>query len=187
MSAVRPRGGYRGSTSARSQGQSGYMLIAVIAMLGVITVLVGAMVAMTSTALRTSEEFADSATIISVADSAMESVIASLRRDRDAALQDCRGATDQGDGHTRAYRRTVTIVTGQDYDVIVDCATTGPLDTQRDVSLRAHVEGGSSARPDGASRVVIVDKVGTADRPGVALRVCDWQLGQTVSASLAGC
>jgi Tfp pilus assembly protein PilX len=165
------------------------MLVAVLGMLGVITVLVGVMVAMTGTALRTSEEFADSATIVNAADSALESVISDLRRNRDAALQDCFGATDQGSGHTVAYSKNVAMTAGQDFDVIVDCETNGALTEQRDVTLRAFVQGqaGGSSGPDGASRAVIVDRIGTVDRPGVALRICDWQLGQSVGPELVGC
>lgn len=169
----------------RHAGQSGYMLIAVIAMLGVITVLLGVLVTMTGAALRVSDKFADSSTVIGVADSALESTISSMRRDLSGAATECRGATDQGAGHTQAYRRTVTVVTGEDYEVIVDCETDGPLTDERDVLLHAYVQGVGSSGPDGAARAVIVDRVGGVDRPGVALRICDWQLGQTVTSSTA--
>lgn len=165
--------------------QSGYVLIAVLGMLVLIGILLGAALSMTVTATKVTASFADSTARVSAADSALERTASGLRRDRDAAFKDCEGASAFGSAHPRAFRHSVGLANGTTVDVIVDCITVGAIGDARDIELRAFV--GEASVAQGAARFVIVDRVDSVDRPGATLTVCDWQLHQRVRSALAPC
>ncbi len=161
------------------------MLAAVLAMTGLLTVIAVALVGMTITALRISSSAADTLDRTSAADSALDAVIHDLQREPLAAGEDCYGAGDQGGGHTTAYQKVISFPDGESMTVIVDCTTTAPLTPSRDVTLTAFVAGQTSAR--GQARIEIIDEIGGESRPGVELRICDWQLGQNVRSTAVAC
>ena len=157
----------------------------VLAMLALISVIAVALVGMTITALRVSSSFADSLDRTSAADSALDAVIHDLQREPLAAGEDCYGASDLGGAHTKAYQKLIAFPGGETMTVIVDCATTTPLTPSRDVTLTAFVAGQASALAQ--ARIEIVDEIGGESRPGVELRICDWQLGQNLRTTAAAC
>ena len=160
------------------------MLIAVLALVGVIAVLGAVILDMTVTATRTTSSLGNNTAEVSAADSALERVVNALRKPG-AEGQDCHGAGSHGPGHPRSFRHHVSLPDGREFEVTVDCETRGALVPVRDVSLVAFV--GDHDTPQGAARVKITDRIGAELRPGIELTVCDWQLGQQVGAELVDC
>ncbi len=160
------------------------MLLATLALLGVIAVLAAVILNMTVTATRTTSKFGDNAAQVSAADSALERVVNTLRKPGAEGV-DCHGAGPNGAGHPQSYLRQISLADGRQFEVTVDCESHGALTPTRDVSLRAFV--GDDDRPLGAARVKITDRVGSEIRPGIELTVCDWQLGQQTGSGLVGC
>ncbi|MCO5322844.1 MAG: hypothetical protein M9922_15760 [Microthrixaceae bacterium] len=173
------------SESHRVRAQGGYLLVSVIAILGIVAVVSAALLGMTLTAMRISDSFRDNLDNTSAADSALEDVVHRLQRTATAAGQDCAGSTDLGGGHTNAYAETIDFPNGDSIEVIVDCETTVPFAPVRDITLVAYA-GGSTA-PNGKARIEITDEIGGLSRPGNELRICDWQLGQNIRAEVAAC
>lgn len=160
------------------------MLIATLALIALVAILGTVLLGMTFTATRTSSTFRDTDLSINHADAALESTLSTLRRDPDAAGEDCYGATTVG-SHPAAYVFPDGATAGQPGAVVVTCETVAPIGDARDITLRAYT--GSPERLTGVARVHIVDRVGVEERPGLELVVCDWQLGQTVSNAPVAC
>jgi Tfp pilus assembly protein PilX len=160
------------------------MLIATLALIGLVAILGTVLLSMTFTATRSSSEFSDSGAAISQADAAMESVLSRLRRDVDAAGVDCYDSTTVG-SHASSYVFPQGATAGQPGAVVVECDTVTPIGDARDITLRAYA--GSPEELTGAARVLIVDRVGAEERPGLEVVVCDWQLGAALTSSPAAC
>ena len=164
--------------------QRGFMLMSVVVVIGLISIIGVVLIGMSLTALRISAAFRDSLDVDSAADSGLEAVVHDLQRTVPAAGQDCYGATDLGGGHTKAYQETVSFPDGKTIQVIIDC-TSAVTSASRDVTLVAF--SGGAADPAAKARVVIVDEIGGVSRPGLELRICDWQLGRNVRSTVAAC
>lgn len=171
----------------RGRNQGGYMLVSVLAMLGLLSIFAAILIGMTVTALRVSSSFRDDLDKTSASDSALDGVVHDLQKNPSAAGTDCFGSADLGGGHTQAYQKTISFPNGDTVDVIIDCDTSGgaPYLPQRDVTLVAYADGDSA--PSGKARFEIVDEVGGLSRPGNELRICDWQLGRNIRSSVAAC
>lgn len=181
--------------------QGGYILLGVIALLGLVMTVTAALLSMTLTATRLSEQTRMSAAVVSAADSALEQAVAEMRRndavlsptraDADGGTANCPGASAHGSSHPRSYEFTISATIEASWNVIVDCETVLPIGDSRDVSLRASLTSGpgvgSGSGVLGAARVVITDRTASHESPGHRMRICDWQLGQTVTPSMSGC
>lgn len=164
--------------------QGGFILSATLIFTAVVTLMAVILVSMTMMALTVSTRFRSSATRAGAADSAMNSVVNDLRVDPSAAGHDCYGSGPHG-GHPKSYEKDVTLPDGTHTTVYVECDTTGPTTDSRDITLQAFTD--SDTRAAGVARFTITDKVGTESRPGIAVTICDWQLGQAVGGSPVGC
>ncbi|MEI2637759.1 MAG: hypothetical protein V9F03_01985 [Microthrixaceae bacterium] len=186
---------------APNRGEGGYILVGVIALLGVVMTVTAALLSMTLTATRLSEKTRMSAAVVSAADSALEQAVAEMRRndavlsptraDVDGGTANCPGASAHGASHPKSYEFTISATIEDTWTVVVDCETVTPIGDSRDVSLRAFLTSGpgvgSGSGVLGATRVVITDRTASHESPGHRMRICDWQLGQAVAASLSSC
>lgn len=177
-----PWSGLRSRMQGR-RGQGGFMLAAVIVVLGFFAIIGSALMAMTITMLRVTESHARSADRVRAADGALEIVSNDLRLDAAAAGQGCVGSgTHQG--FSDSYLVSTTLDGGTVVDVVVECSAT-VTSQQRVVSLVARP--GPDWKVAGAARLRIDDTADGLPRPGSSMLVCDWQLGAAVGASLATC
>ncbi|MHB1139450.1 MAG: hypothetical protein ACYC2O_10875, partial [Microthrixaceae bacterium] len=131
------------------------MLITTLGLLALVAIMGTVLLGMTFTATRTSSTFRDTDLSINQADAAIESTLSTLRRDPDAAGEDCHGATTIG-SHATAYLFPEGATAGQRGSVVVECETTGPIGDRRDITLRAYT--GSPEVLTGVARVDIVDR-----------------------------
>jgi len=165
------------------RGQSGYMLAAVIVVFGFFAVISAALMAMTITVLRVTEQHDRSARSVRAADGAMEIVTNDLRLDASAAGSGCVGSGSHH-GYSSSYGVSTTLDDGSVVDVVVECAavlTTG----RREVTFTARP--GPDWAVEGVARVRIDDTADGSPRPGASVLVCDWQLGDAVAGSAAPC
>lgn len=160
------------------------MLVAVLALVGMVAVIATVLLAMTMTASRVSGRVKENGTVVSQADSALESTLAAMRTDPAAAQSDCHGGVTLG-SHPNAYIYPGGASVGDPGSVIVACETTGAFTAVRDVTLRAYL--GSPERLAGVARAKITDVIGGQVRPGIEVVVCDWQLGSAVRSDTAAC
>ncbi len=144
------------------------MLAIVLGMLAVISVIAVALVGMTIAALRISSSFSESLDRTSAADSALDTVVHYLQDEALAAGEDCYGASNLGGAHPIAYQRLITFPDGESMTVIIDCATTTPINDSRDITLTAFVDGQASAFGPGAHRDHRRDRWRAPARPGAA-------------------
>lgn len=159
---------------SRPTNQRGFVLNAVLVMLGLFSVITVALLAMTLVAFRTSESHADSADQVRMADTAIERVLNDLRLDTSARAA--------GDGCSAAPTGPIRLTPpggGPQVDVDITCDDAGTTADVRHIQLRSTIDGTTSA----AARVRIVDE----PRPGISLVTCDWQLGPSASGTLHDC
>ena len=172
------------SPKLQQRGQSGFMLIAVLALVGLVAIIGTALVAMTITATRVSAQSTRETARVMQSDAALESIVSTLRRNPSAAQTDCYDSATLG-SHPKSYMYPSGASVGEEGSVIVSCETTGTFSAVRDITLRAYT--GSPEKLAGVARVQITDMIGSEVRPGINLVVCDWQLGSAVRTSAAPC
>ena len=167
----------------RPRGQGGFMLAAVIVVLGFFAIIGSALMAMSIVMLRVTESHAASADRIRAADGALEIVINDLRLDGSAAGHGCVGSATHY-GFDDSYEVSTTLESGAAVTVVVECSAVVTAE-RRVISLTARP--GSDWSVAGKARVRIDDEAEGTPSPGAALLVCDWQLGAAVATGLADC
>lgn len=163
---------------AEQRGQKGYLLMTTLALMLFFMVTVVALLGMTITSVLTTKSRVETSQALRAADSAMEKVISDRRMDMANPGIACPGTT-QNLGVPNSFLVDLDPPEGSITFAVVQCTTDDQSSDRREFTLHAYVED----QIYGMTKIRIGDSID----PGAELLVCDWQLGDTSSATPAAC